>query len=557
MADALWSQVATVTNFAYVGGTILDGKGWTWSRRNGAAIVSPGDLDLSGNTETGAKCGRSVDAGLMPLLAIGTGDFSLEIEFQAAVGDQPSFFSGLYCTDVWGLSLRNFGQEIEFEGNSVNLDVRDGATTLIHLGRSGGQMYFHRNGDLVGSAFVPSNFGAAPTVMTIGALSDETSGFAGRILKARATIGVCRYTANYTPTAGDFDTNGQGPGPVYTTATATPAAGSSAVSAATSTTSRVTGLAAGRSTVQGQGQVFGDSPQEITEEDVFLMMLTAMQTAAEEDTGNGSTTAVPAAGAASVSGVGRTLGNATAGATAARGVSTTSAVGRSLAVTAPTSPIAGISEARALTNSQSTQGRAVPAEGRSIVSATTAYFTAARARTDGFATVSGVGGITGLIITTATPAAGSAFVKGVGKGSPGGRGGDDGPGRPRPHKPPKHRGIARGADNRKRDLAEPDLEESLRPGLRAERERQAELARQAALAALPQPKPPPDPREVARQAALNNVRLLELEIQQQALRDAEAERVAQQEAAEREARRQWLAEQRKQLNLLLLLMADG
>lgn len=166
------------------------------------AIEGAASFDFAGNT--GSKYLSSTTAALMTRLGFGTGDFTVEVTIKP--GTLPSFYTPLVMTTTWGLRLRNFGAEVEWDGNNFTApNLFDGNAHRIAVTRSAGTLRAFVDGVLLGlSGQAPGGTPwatnvAAPTAAFLGVNSAaSTDAFVGLMDEARGTQGVARYVASYT-----------------------------------------------------------------------------------------------------------------------------------------------------------------------------------------------------------------------------------------------------------------------------------------------------------------------------------------------------------------------
>ena len=148
-----------------------------------------------------------------PQNSLGSGDFTIEfwIWFDA-MGSQRPLSQGTYTTGEFLLIFNangsfDWGEAVTSRVNSGASAVTTGAWYHIAIVRSGLTTSAYVNGSLVGTPYTPAtnyNFNATTAIFIGGNPTTPSQTFTGYIDELRITVGVARYTGNFTPSTSAF-----------------------------------------------------------------------------------------------------------------------------------------------------------------------------------------------------------------------------------------------------------------------------------------------------------------------------------------------------------------
>lgn len=216
--DPYWSSVTSLLHFDGSDGstTFTDQRGVTWTRPVG------GDAELdTAQAQWGASSLLVNTGGILAntfgVFDFGTGDFTIEAWVRpAAIGS----IQNIYSQREGGSGAAGLSFRIDTSGvlqcfHSAGANIFSGATPLtpasalqhVALCRAGGTWRCFVDGNLDGSASVSGDVSAGVQPAFIGAYGNfglSTEQFVGHIDDFRATKGVARYTASFTPPIAAF-----------------------------------------------------------------------------------------------------------------------------------------------------------------------------------------------------------------------------------------------------------------------------------------------------------------------------------------------------------------
>lgn len=214
--DPFWANVGALLHFEGADGstTFTDSTGRVWTPLSTTQIDT---AEFKFGAASGLFNGGTDGLGTTPGAALnfGTGDLTLEcfVRHPNSVAGTPDIFSQR-SPGHDGLTWRiNSSRQLQFfygAGSglitSTNALSAVGAWNHVALTRSGLTMRLFIDGNLEATGTLPSPIVFDPTTPTyIGRRADSTgSNFNGHIDEFRATKGVARYTANFTPPAAPF-----------------------------------------------------------------------------------------------------------------------------------------------------------------------------------------------------------------------------------------------------------------------------------------------------------------------------------------------------------------
>jgi hypothetical protein len=171
---------------------------------NGNAAVSTTESKFGGGS--GYFDGDDYLTG--PTLSLGTQDFTMEAWIKRGGTDTSKF----YLFNLGGLSAGSYGFYIQngyienviygMSGGfiSSNIDVTAGVWTHVATVRQGSTLYTYVDGILVQTVAGAGNSITSDTLKIGGALWNQYPDYVGGYIDdVRITVGVARYTANFTP----------------------------------------------------------------------------------------------------------------------------------------------------------------------------------------------------------------------------------------------------------------------------------------------------------------------------------------------------------------------
>lgn len=201
--------IATLNHFDGSGTTFTDAvPGYTWAASGVSATQSTSSPIMGVASllldSTGRSSVRSTTAALMTAMNLGTASWRMDARVQSLDSSAPpDFYTCLIGTNIWGLRLRNFGTEIEFEGVNppgFGGTLYDGGPHLVTVSWDSGtgRLYAFVDGTLLnaGGTVYGSSFGA-PSAVAIGNEVDDSGGWHRQMDEVRVQTGVS-VTASFT-----------------------------------------------------------------------------------------------------------------------------------------------------------------------------------------------------------------------------------------------------------------------------------------------------------------------------------------------------------------------
>jgi hypothetical protein len=201
-----WDNISSLIHFegADNSTSITDEKGLTWTNTN--AVISTA-VKKFGTSSLSFNGNAKIVSSTMP--AIGTGDFTAEMWFNASSLPAYAWLLGGNASNAFDLILKNGGTEIQvYLGSggyvkSIGYTVQTGTWYHLALSRTAGTMRVFINGTLIGSSNAsPENIAAQS--IRLGQQFPDNYPFTGYIDDFRVTMGIGLYTANFTPTTSAF-----------------------------------------------------------------------------------------------------------------------------------------------------------------------------------------------------------------------------------------------------------------------------------------------------------------------------------------------------------------
>lgn len=211
-SDPYWSNVASLLHFDGTNGssTFTDQTGLGWSAMGGAVLNTS---NAKFGSAALACSGISSAVQNTSALAVGSGDFTIEgwlkptsLSSVLLFFDQrPNATNGLYPA----LYLDGSGNVHFFVANGDAIAQSSGGLatsvyTHVALSRVSGTTRLFTGGTLRGSVADTNNYLASRTLIGQSSFNTGASSFTGYIDDWRITIGVGRYTANFTPPTAAF-----------------------------------------------------------------------------------------------------------------------------------------------------------------------------------------------------------------------------------------------------------------------------------------------------------------------------------------------------------------
>jgi hypothetical protein len=196
--DPFWANVVSLINCTDADGTTFtDAKGKTWTAQGGAQVVS--------NWFVGDGAGDYLSNTGSTDFDFGTGDFTAETFLQTSVKDDVIFdfrhpgSNGIvmYSKVTTGYPgvFTNAGASIEVLGAT---DLSNNVVRHVAFSRVSGVMYVCVDGAVSGSGAMANNVNSFTGRYFIGAASNGTQAWQGKLRGMRVTKGVGRYSGAYT-----------------------------------------------------------------------------------------------------------------------------------------------------------------------------------------------------------------------------------------------------------------------------------------------------------------------------------------------------------------------
>lgn len=204
--DPYWANVVSLLHFDGTNGstTITDVTGALWTS-NGCSLstaqVKFGSAALAGNTTSDVHSNSNFSA-------LGTGDFTIDCWLYSSVSSGTRGIADLRGSGATSnpVLYMNAGVLTYFANGAdriIGPTVSVGSWFLLSVSRNSGNSRLFVNGTQVGSTYADAtSYVTAPMYYTN--FYNDSGNFSGYMDDARFTIGVGRYTSNFTPPTAAF-----------------------------------------------------------------------------------------------------------------------------------------------------------------------------------------------------------------------------------------------------------------------------------------------------------------------------------------------------------------
>lgn len=212
-SDPYFANVTTLCHFNGSNGstTITDQKANSWTVRGTAAITTSSPVFGTGCLDVSNASGRNYIYTTSAPGNLGTGDFTVEFRIKTSEN------AYVVSLDKWNSSAPT-GYQIYIQGGALGIwtssdlgnggsGLNNGAWHAVAITRSGTTIRYFIDGTIVKTVTGNSYDFTSNSILSVGGqgqVGDGTYGIHGYIDELRITVGVARYTANYTPETSAF-----------------------------------------------------------------------------------------------------------------------------------------------------------------------------------------------------------------------------------------------------------------------------------------------------------------------------------------------------------------